>query len=358
VNRDDALMCSLCQALFRKVPPKLPPAVTGHAAWPRIQEHLDAARAAVMSERWDEARFTMDEALGLLPEPAAKALVVGLGRQWIAALRVDPATRARLNASLDRFRAALDENRFSDAAAEIQAATELTKDQVSDVMPIVAIGMRVLGGRGAASRSKARLAAADATSPPTAAGIKEGAEFTALAEEVVAQGDGPFFKGFGFVPDFSPASLVVLDAFMDSMWGTSGAAPAEESWDAPPEKQRMIAQFGSYLGETLRRLWHGEWKRDARGPMWTMVSLPDEGSCLPFDRVYRRMKNGRRDALYGLYQELRPRLGPPPGERESYEAHAERLRAHQGPLEAAEAAANLAALASGRDPFGTTTHAP
>src|SRR6185295_16857193 len=175
-----------------KVPPKLPPSVTGHPDWPSIQEHLDTARAAVKAGNWEQARFTMDEAIGLLPPPAAKALLVGLGRQWIAALRVDPPMRARLNTTLDRFRAALDENRFSDAADEIRAATELTKDQVSDVMPIVGIGMRALASR--APGPKPPRETSPETPAPAAAPIKEGAEFTALAEEVVAQQDGPFFK--------------------------------------------------------------------------------------------------------------------------------------------------------------------
>src|SRR5262249_51655363 len=160
----------------------------------------------------------------------------------------------------DRFRAALEESRYADAATEIKAATELTKDQVSDVMPIVGIGMRVLAGRTAAAKPSREPSPA-AETPATGARIKEGAEFTRRAEEVAAQKDGRFFQGFGFVPDFSPASLVVLDAFMDSMWGTAGAAPHEDSWSPPPDKQRMIAQFGSYLGETLLRLWTGEWKR-------------------------------------------------------------------------------------------------
>src|SRR5262249_52008945 len=152
---------------------------------------------------------------------------------------VDPPTRARLNATLDRFRVALDESRFDDAAAEIKTATDLTKDQVSDVMPIVVIGMRTLGGRAAPAKPARDAAPAP---PARADGIKEGAEFTALAEDLVAQKDGPFFGGFGFVPDFSPASLVVLDAFIDSLWGTAGLAPTEEEWNPPPGKQRMIAQ--------------------------------------------------------------------------------------------------------------------
>ena len=36
MNRDDALMCTLCQAVLKRVPPKHPPAVTGHPAWPPL----------------------------------------------------------------------------------------------------------------------------------------------------------------------------------------------------------------------------------------------------------------------------------------------------------------------------------
>ena len=84
INRDDALMCSLCQALFKKAAPRHPPAVTGHPAWPQVQRNLDAVRAAIGAEHWDDARRSMHEALSALPRAAATALVVSLGRQWAA----------------------------------------------------------------------------------------------------------------------------------------------------------------------------------------------------------------------------------------------------------------------------------
>src|SRR5207244_6074022 len=107
-------------------------------------------RAAMRAADLDEARRCVQDALAPLPAQSATALVVSLGRQWVAGLRADGPTRARLSASFDRFRAALEQGRFPDAIAELKAANELTDKQSTEDWPVLALAVNGLADRMAA----------------------------------------------------------------------------------------------------------------------------------------------------------------------------------------------------------------
>ncbi|MEW6368036.1 MAG: tetratricopeptide repeat protein [Acidobacteriota bacterium] len=152
-------------------------------------------------------------------------------------------------------------------------------------------------------------------------------DYEAFAERQADTSSDPFLKGFGIKLDFSPASLQALDDFIDQTWGTEGEAPKSDDYEPSQGKKSIIMGFGSYLGETIRRLYKGSWQEDpqGRGPLWAIVSLPGDLHCFPISRMLRRFKNGTEDSLYGFYMGIRAKLGAPPGEAKGFVAQAEHI---------------------------------
>ncbi|MGZ3454556.1 MAG: tetratricopeptide repeat protein [Polyangiales bacterium] len=83
-----------------------------------------------------------------------------------------------------------------------------------------------------------------------------------LAAEQVAQSNRMFMD-----LDFTMASLVSLELFMDETWGA-------EPTPMTPARENVVRSFGCYLGETLRRSYGGSWRDDATLDLGLLVFAP------------------------------------------------------------------------------------
>lgn len=111
--------------------------------------------------------------------------------------------------------------------------------------------------------------------------------------------------------DHSLASLAAVDQYLDDAFG-GGRAPGADSWTPTPDDRKLIAMLGSYLGEVLRRRLGGDWEDDAERPgmpLYVRLRLPSGSAILPLERTYRRLKEGRANALEGFAADLRRQLG-------------------------------------------------
>ena len=112
-------------------------------------------------------------------------------------------------------------------------------------------------------------------------------------------------RGYGIPLDFSPASLLALDAFLDSTIGDEGYAPNEEEWAPDPSQRTLILLYGSYLGEVVRRRLGGSWQDAADGEeLGIQVVLPSGERFFPFARLWKRLRSGVGHALSKAFDDL------------------------------------------------------
>jgi tetratricopeptide (TPR) repeat protein len=133
-----------------------------------------------------------------------------------------------------------------------------------------------------------------------------GLDYPALATRAIALAQ-PFVR-----LDFHPAAITALDHFIDQTWGDEGAAPDAEAWQ-PSEGQRVvIAHFGAFFGELLRRELGGRWQTEPSQPanaLLARVVLPGGQQVFTLARAFGRLKNGARDRLEPLYRQARQAAG-------------------------------------------------
>ncbi|MGK0256985.1 MAG: hypothetical protein ACI96M_000413 [Candidatus Azotimanducaceae bacterium] len=90
--------------------------------------------------------------------------------------------------------------------------------------------------------------------------------------------------------DYSEASLAAVDNAISLLW--SGR---------PPERLfESTAVWGSYVGETLRRLLGGRWvagETDVDLPMLEILEQPHAMQASPYGKVSRRLENGMEDSI-------------------------------------------------------------
>ncbi len=82
-------------------------------------------------------------------------------------------------------------------------------------------------------------------------------------------------------------SLMKLDAMVDAI-------------GKPKHLDQMVMVLGSYLGETLRRVYGGRWVWDPQWRTWAVL-LPKKGGGetgpFPFAKVQKRFQNGMEDSI-------------------------------------------------------------
>jgi hypothetical protein len=119
----------------------------------------------------------------------------------------------------------------------------------------------------------------------------------------------------GLLPelDFSGASVLLLDTFLDSRW-PEGLGREDEEWT--PEKeglQRLVVGYGAYLGEVLRRKIGGKWVAESGATLEWYIELPKEkGQVVVIDKAFKRFKNGPVDALFPFFLHAREQVGAKP----------------------------------------------
>lgn len=122
-------------------------------------------------------------------------------------------------------------------------------------------------------------------------------DFVAVAESQV----GDFYlNSFGMTVDFSPASLVELDAFMDEMWGTDAREPG---WQPSQGQWAVIVNFGAYTGEVIRRRLGGTWAlAEGMHVAHAVIHFANDWNVLPINKALKRMRDGAADALHPLWE--------------------------------------------------------
>jgi hypothetical protein len=91
--------------------------------------------------------------------------------------------------------------------------------------------------------------------------------------------------------DYSENSLRQIDEIITKHWP-----------EPPVFLNQVVMTFGSYVGETVRRLLGGRWEFDAdRG--YTLADIGGTGSRIyPFAKVHKRFTNGEEDSIAYYFQ--------------------------------------------------------
>jgi hypothetical protein len=148
-------------------------------------------------------------------------------------------------------------------------------------------------------------------------------DFLGMAESVAQDF---YILGFGVKPDYTPASIVELDVFVDELEGTDGKIRRDGDANLSKGQTAMALKLGSYLGETIRRCFGGQWVYDPTENIANAaVKLaPNAFHVVPIHMAAKRLREGSRFPLHSLYQLARQECGVPKiDEVASYRAHAD-----------------------------------
>lgn len=134
------------------------------------------------------------------------------------------------------------------------------------------------------------------------------AGFNSIAEMMRAcAGDavGEAHQQFGFTLDFSDASIESLETILAAI------AVHLDTRDKDAVEQ-AVKLWGSYLGETARRVYGGAWELlQYPGRAAAVPTLVIGGSQLyPLMKVYRRLTMGEAENVWKFYERIRARLSP------------------------------------------------
>src|SRR5437773_9019005 len=71
-----------------------------------------------------------------------------------------------------------------------------------------------------------------------------GMDYPRIAADLAAQTDDLFFGGFGVLLDYSPASILALDAFFADLYGLQGDSPETDAYQPSTGKQKITIGVG------------------------------------------------------------------------------------------------------------------
>ena len=117
---------------------------------------------------------------------------------------------------------------------------------------------------------------------------------------------------FGVTLDYSESSLEELERILDQLAGKLPRSETEpQSEDSMQKELDSTARiWGGYFGETLRRLWGGEWGVETYpGTVAPVISIDIGGAKLfPVMKIYRRLTKGKDENVWRFYQMVRERV--------------------------------------------------
>jgi hypothetical protein len=107
--------------------------------------------------------------------------------------------------------------------------------------------------------------------------------------------------------DYSEASLQEFERLLERVsarFANDGSGPSEKELDA---KSRV---WGAYFGETIRRLWQGEWGVETYpGTVAPVISVDIGGAKIfPVMKVHRRLTRGDEDNTWEFYRMIKDKL--------------------------------------------------
>jgi hypothetical protein len=118
---------------------------------------------------------------------------------------------------------------------------------------------------------------------------------------------------FGVNLDYSESSLEALEQVLARLCKQlPRPASSDNSANDPAQRELDAAArvWGSYFGETIRRLWDGEWGIETYpGSLAPVVSVDIGGAKLfPVMKVYRRLTQGDGENVWKFYQMMREKV--------------------------------------------------
>lgn len=97
----------------------------------------------------------------------------------------------------------------------------------------------------------------------------------------------------GYKADYSLESMKEIDRFIDEQSGEGGLISRNRG--------QILFALGSYVGETVIRLYGGKWHADDSDPQGEInvsAELSGETVIFPVQRVIKRYQNGSEDSVY------------------------------------------------------------
>jgi hypothetical protein len=118
---------------------------------------------------------------------------------------------------------------------------------------------------------------------------------------------------FGVKLDYSESSLQELEQILSRLCDRVPSLPSSNSFDQDPGQQQIDAAarvWGGYFGETVRRLWGGDWGVETYpGTAAPVISVDVGGAKIfPVMKVYRRLTQGDSEDVWRFYQMVREKV--------------------------------------------------
>lgn len=118
---------------------------------------------------------------------------------------------------------------------------------------------------------------------------------------------------FGAKLDHSENSLQILEAILGQLRGQLPPLSPSTTGDKDPAQEKVddaARVWGAYFGETVRRLWGGDWGVETYpGTVAPVVSIDIGGAKLfPVMKVYRRLTQGEGENVWKFYQMVRDKV--------------------------------------------------
>lgn len=193
--------------------------------------------------------------------------------------------------------------------------------------------------------------------PPSAAPPRPSIDYAALAARHATP--DVYTESFGLTYDYSLASIVLLDAFLDELWGEAAQAPGQLDWEPGPTRVHAMVGIAAYVGEVIRRRVGGRWTSPPEHPSDPRAGTVQVGSALhwPFGAVLDRLREGSSHALHPFTTRITPATR---ADAPAFEAQAASLLARSRlPVETRDALAiRLLEAAVSLDPSSAPRLAP
>lgn len=102
----------------------------------------------------------------------------------------------------------------------------------------------------------------------------------------------------GFEFNYSAGSIKWLDSYIERI---RTEPPTDD------ERQQLVSNLGSYLGEAIIAAYGGTWSQDEFG--WH-IRFDEKNRAYPFNKVAKQFLNGSEDSIFGFYSSIAPLQGP------------------------------------------------
>jgi len=126
---------------------------------------------------------------------------------------------------------------------------------------------------------------------------------------------------FGAKLDHSESSLQILEAVLGQLQNQLPKLSVSSEASKDPAQAQIEAAariWGAYFGETIRRLWGGDWGLETYpGTVAPVISIDIGGAKLfPVMKVYRRLTQGEGENVWSFYQMVREKVSAGGGNKQ------------------------------------------